>query len=1263
MKELILYFPNENQVIVEYSSDRAAPIKFESPLTDEDRYDICWYIEVYGTQYTINFDDERADRIVGELKGWGESLFNKVFGNDYTKKIFLSFFSMLDKSGGLITIDANAPSILSLPWEILCFEGKYLAHEYPSISVRRRLTDSGVIKRQFLPKSKNALHLLFVVSRPRESNFIDPRSESMAVMDALDRNARGRVTVEFLRPPTLWNLEKRLKLLEEYTGRPAVDIIHFDGHGIFDTNQKIGSLLFEKRSGAMHLVNAEVFGQLLSEYKVSLVVLSACQSAKMNKADPLSSVSALLNHFGVPAVIAMGYSVLMNTTLEFFGLFYNKLCSGMGIAAAFKFAQHYLYVNPKRENRHRGINCFIFNLYDWFSPTLYQYEKDIPLLSRATKDEDRMQGERLGKNNRFDQRNLSICCFHGRARELWLIERLFLSGVRRITIHGFSGQGKTELAAETGRWLTRTGMFKKYCLIDYSLCKNIDPVTFAINSISVSFHESVSCFEASKKIIEKCPTLLILDSLDNLQNKEADFQSALLDAASIWSQAGESRVLITTRQTRLYHSEYGQSMNPAHRYLHLEGLEENDALGLFSTLWEKPPATEFPKIKPQELIEIFKKIDFHPLAISQLTSQLKRQRTVGIENFIENMLSGTTDEEAKNNFHISYEMSLERLSEKYWSLMPRMGVFQSGAMENLLVEIAEFPNWKEMRQELEVAGLIWSEKLPDIKSSYLKFHPTLASHFWMHLSSSEKKSIIDRHRKKYYWLCNILYKHELYQDENDNIAIALRELPNLLFAVKNALTVVDKNAVDFVICICYFLNNFGLLEEKDHLIGQAETIVEVATDEWGRLQCDRVKTLLISLRFSEAEKMLRNLLSIPALTNTHSQYFALNLLCTLLCATNRYKEAKKMLFKAYDVAKVLKLAYSENFFRDFDIIFGDILTGLGKIDEARYKYNQALSYVKNGIDNNKIAEIECGLASLCLSETPTAAFFDEHNTAVDKLAEAERHYHKAIHIFKKLSNPVGEAVVQNNLGIILKKRKKWDSAEIAYRESARLWEKIGNQSAVVNTYIELASVIEGLNRWKEAEIWYRKALELIRQVGDQSKEVNIMISLADLILKDPNRLQEAYQLSNEALSTMKKLRSIDKIYMVSIYGTLKNIAEQQIKNRNLSIFQRIVLKIKSSIYGWIVLKRTYSHFNENLICDVYYTGPFDKFFSITIRIIKQLLTDILLKPIVIVLGGVGGLIAGIITLILGIVISPFYYCYKAFQKVFNYFRRRCSEED
>ena len=82
--------------------------------------------------------------------------------------------------------------------------------EHPRISIRRRMAGATGGRAPFRVRSKDRLHLLFVVSRPEGAGFIDPRADAQAVLDALTRHAPSRVTWEFLRLPTLDALVKRL---------------------------------------------------------------------------------------------------------------------------------------------------------------------------------------------------------------------------------------------------------------------------------------------------------------------------------------------------------------------------------------------------------------------------------------------------------------------------------------------------------------------------------------------------------------------------------------------------------------------------------------------------------------------------------------------------------------------------------------------------------------------------------------------------------------------------------------------------------------------------------------------------------------------------------------------------------------------------------------------------------------------------------------------------------------------------------------------
>ena len=374
---------------------------FVFPISEEDQKEIQWYLEVYAAQYTTDVDDKRAQGIADKLPQWGAALFNAVFNTRAAQRMF-NDFQEEDEEGKLLTISASHPAILSLPWELLRDpEGTYLVHDRPRISIRRRLAEAGGGRKPFKVKAKDCLRLLFVVSRPSDAGFINPRAESIAVLDAIEQEAAGRVEVEFLRPATLANLVERL----EDRRKPSVDIVHFDGHGVFDaegglherakmsdpgltkstksSSPNVGYLLFEDEEGEQALITAETLGDMLNRQKVGLMVLSACQSAAVAGEEAMGSLAARLTHAGIPAVLAMTHSVLVTTTRQLFAKFYQRLVRGEGMGEALDNARRDLYLNRERGERQRGQERIALKLYDWFLPALYQAGKDTALLTSS----------------------------------------------------------------------------------------------------------------------------------------------------------------------------------------------------------------------------------------------------------------------------------------------------------------------------------------------------------------------------------------------------------------------------------------------------------------------------------------------------------------------------------------------------------------------------------------------------------------------------------------------------------------------------------------------------------------------------------------------------------------------------------------------------------------------------------------------------------------------------------------------------------------
>ncbi len=538
--ELNLRLPDPKHLIVTLGRESAGPLDFGVRITVKDREEIRWYLETYAASYTTDVDDAEARRIEAKLPEWGTALFDATFHHRSAQRLFRVFQGTTDQDR-LLTISAEHPAILSLPWELLRDpNGTYLFDENPRISILRRVTGQ-TGRPSFAPKAKSRLRLLFVASRPLDAAFINPRSEPQAIMNAVEQHAPGRIEVEFLRPATFRNLAERLgdKRL------PTVDVIHFDGHGAFDTNGSFGDktpdtgyLLFERESGLTQFVSPEFWHQKIEGSELSLVILSACQSAAISDShdgseaeEPIGNVAFSLAALGVPAVLAMTHSLLVETAGQLFGELYRHLAKGKGLGTALDNARRHLKRNPEKHEVQRGTQRVRLKVQDWFLPALYQAGLDVPLLEASVElapvtradvaNEDTQYASAVaGIGRTAPLPALQKSGFYGRQRELWDIERWFVAGTRRVSITGFGGQGKTYVAAEAGRWLRRTGMFEHVVFVDYAAFHGVDAPGYALATLGAALGKSLTDTNDAMDALKKTPTLLILDNLEDLMDPQ-----------------------------------------------------------------------------------------------------------------------------------------------------------------------------------------------------------------------------------------------------------------------------------------------------------------------------------------------------------------------------------------------------------------------------------------------------------------------------------------------------------------------------------------------------------------------------------------------------------------------------------------------------------------------------------------------------------------------------------------------------------------------
>ncbi|MDJ0582188.1 tetratricopeptide repeat protein [Crocosphaera sp.] len=1177
--DLHIRFTNTNDFVIKAEETESDRLDFAFPLTEEDFEELKWYWETYASSYLDEPDFERASQIEGKFTQWGSNLFNAVFNSRPAQRI-LNDFQDEEAKNKRIIISSSDPTVLALPWELLRDpDGTYLVHDNPSISIRRRFSIVGGGRKALKVKAKPQLRLLFIVSRPEGAGFFDPRGEAKAVMAAIEAEAKGKIEIEFLRPATLDKLVERL----EDEDLPPIDIVHFDGHGVYDKDgkcyedakrsdpsltkinegikQNTGYLLFEDKDGKTALISAETLGDMLNRRHIALMVLSACQSAQVTGEDAMGSVAARLTHAGIPSVLAMTYSVLVVTAQQLFRKFYERLVKGDSIGQALDKARRDLYLNRERGERQRGDERFTLRLYDWFLPALYQNGTEKALFSEGNREQ--ATGNQFLQNLPYSMFRVSFC---GRKRELWQIETAFVRrGTKRITIAGFGGQGKTALAVEAADWFCKTGLFNAACFVDYVAFQGIDAVGLAVTTLQNTLEQNFPNPEAVTEYLNSSHTpnselrtpnsiLLILDNLEALQT---DSLSELLTVVQEWTDTGNCRVILTTRDATFNHPAYLSQGSWEHIVIPLKGLYPTDAVDYCLELLALPPAAAYPIPDKTILESLLRLLDFHPLSIQGLATELKYRRPNQLGERLEELIRETPD----NPLLASLNLSLDRLDDKVKQWLPRLGVFQGGAMENMLLTITEVieilanpsdekraeqinqATWLIVRQQLLATGLIQIEAVLGAKVPYIKIHPTLLSVLWQSLGESEPKNgLIKRHYQQYHQLSRYLY----FQDDKNAETIrptAIKELPNLLFAVHNALDVQDKNAIEFVSNIDRFLDYFGQNKKRNQLTQCLQNFEDDFLS-----QSTMGETLYSQGRYTEAEQVFRHLLQQLGEDISYDRSLTLGRLGRCLIDQGKVDEA--IIYDNQGIALAQQLEATERVKRHIGVMqadLGNVLMLKGDYKEAKQAYETALAIKQELVDTRGEAATVAQLGTLAKNQ--------------GNLSEAEKRYKKALKAFQSLNESPMEAILWHQLGMVYQDANQWQAAETCYRNSAEIEINLGNLKDVAKTWNQLAVLCEFSGKPQDAELWYRKAMEGFKQADNKVNVAASLSGLAHLLQNQENRLEEAETLAEEALAISQTLDpNMGEIW--KNYNILAEIADKQGDKDTARSYRRLMRQTK-----------------------------------------------------------------------------------------------------
>ena len=1089
------------------------PFRFTAPIGIIELDDLRWYLEQYQIWPAGEFK-KRAERIAAKLPQWGQALYQAALNDELARNLALTWrqakgerrFSILIDDAALDEANKTqtrkaANALWSLPWELLHDGSGYIAEGKQGGRVRRRLPNRKPFDAYSL---ELPIKVLLVSPRPLDTGYIDHRITAKPLVQALQ--ALGDlVELTILNPPTLQALQSLL-------AKEHFHVLHFDGHGVYDLNQGLGALCFEKQAaaselGALDLVYADKLAALLREYRIPLVFLEACQTAQSDDA-AVKSVAAALLQAGIVSVVAMTHSVLVVSAELFVGEFYRQLAQGQRIGEAMLAGQRALMTDSARFDNDRGDGFFIE---DWFVPVLYQERADPPLFKQALPQrlqDLQTQQRRLALGDLPDEPPHR---FIGRSLQLLALERLLLHSDYAV-ITGQGGAGKTTLAVELARWLVQSRRFKRAAFVCLEHLGETRAVLDGIGrqllpQFSVAEHGDDQALLLVKRELANRDVLLVLDNCESLlPDQDGNPPLAAIDLSEFLrfcqdlKDAG-AKLLFTSRSAL---------PPPFARHSALGPLPEAEAIALIKQVLEQQfvPLPSDVGDKQQWLTAFAKNLNYHARALvrlAPLAAQKGFKTEAGELAAIMAQLHQAHPDSRELSLYASLELSLRRLSAQHQEWVKALAVFHGGFDLYVLSQVLGLDGDKT--QQL-AAALVQVGLAEEQNYGYYSLDPALSPYLKMLLSTDELADLQQRWCAAMQALVDFLYQQQS-QDAQLAAQLTLLELPNCLALLSALPQAGDAEQTATVAGLIEQL--LANLQQPQALALAVKTRQQSAMTNgvWSRGQFENkrldIDRLLqqgdIQAAYQQAEVLLKQALQAGATAYQEAAYdmaMAHFLLGRVLSRGGNAEAALKPLQQAQlgfqtladdgnqSAASMVSVTLTE---------LGDCLRAIGRLDAAVALYQQAIKLSEKLDYKRQIAVGKIQLATVRLLQK-------DYKAALVAFTEAKD-------LFNLLNEPQSVAVAWHQTGIVYNLMRDYEQAEQAYRQSLAISSKLGDNVGVASSLGELGNLYADWGKPEQAVVFKRQAVDsyikLQNKTGEGRQRNNLAISLIQLQRYDEAR--------------------------------------------------------------------------------------------------------------------------------------------------------------
>jgi hypothetical protein len=285
---------------------------------------------------------EQNEAQQAQVRELGGRLFQALF-HESVRTVLDESYQLAYQARARLRLRLHTTTMLELahwPWEFLYDPYR---QEFPALAVQSPFVRYIDLMHQIvLLKAAAPLRLLVVIASPGGYPLLNIEREWTNLLDTLDHLAvEGKLILELVLKPTLHDLQRRLR-------QGQYHLLHFVGHGVYQSQAQEHQLIFEDEIGRSRPVSGQHLGALLRDhFPMRLVTLQACTGAKPARQNPYLGVAQSLVQRGLPAVVAMQAPLANRTALTFADEFDTAIANRVPIDVAMTEARRAVWINNR----------------------------------------------------------------------------------------------------------------------------------------------------------------------------------------------------------------------------------------------------------------------------------------------------------------------------------------------------------------------------------------------------------------------------------------------------------------------------------------------------------------------------------------------------------------------------------------------------------------------------------------------------------------------------------------------------------------------------------------------------------------------------------------------------------------------------------------------------------------------------------------------------------------------------------------------------